>query len=360
MHRPASSGWKRFGPAASLCLCVCLCLSGAQLARARTPRVTASVARVQSPVDSVLRALGLDDKEIAAAANGTAVAKLLPSPLDRDVVVLGAVAIRSTPAAYLTHALEPGRLLGEGKQRVGLFADPATDADVQDAAFDASEYRDLRKCRPGDCNFKLPASEMAHFVDGVDWSLPGAKGQADAMLRRYLVRLIGDYRARGNDALPSYTENGGVRAADAFATLLAEPDPLYDYAPGLKQYLAEFPANRSADMRDIFYWSIEHQPHLRPTLAVNHLVAYTPATGAAVVARKQLYATHYFEAALEVLAVVPGADTTTSYLVTVRRFRFDNLPRGLFNIRGRVRRELANAARADLARERAEAESAAR
>ena len=345
MHRLAPSGWTQLWLAASLCL---------SLSVARAPAL-----RAQRSIDSVLSALGLDEKQLAAAANGIAVAKLLPSPLDRDVVVLAAVTIRSTPAAYLAHALEPGRLLGEGKQRVGVIADPATDADMQDAAFDASEYRDLRKCRPGDCNFKLPASEMSHFTDGVDWSLPGAKGQADAMLRRYLLRLIGDYRARGNDALPAYTENGGVHAADAFATLLAEPDPLFDYAPGLKRYLAEFPANRPADTGDIFYWSIEHQPHLRPTLAVNHLVAYTPASGAAVVARKQLYATHYFEAALELLAVVPASDTT-SCLVTVRRFRFDNLPRGLFNIRGRVRRELADAARKDLARERSEAEGSAR
>ena len=345
MHRPAPSRWTRRWLAASLCLWVTAAHAAALCA--------------QSPVDSVLRVLGLDEQQLAAAAKGTAVAMLLPSPLDRDVVVLGAVAIRSTPAAYLAHALEPGRLLGEGKQRVGLIADPATDADVQDAAFDASEYRDLRKCRPGDCNFKLPASEMTRFADSVDWSLPGAKGQADAMLRRYILRLVSDYRARGNDALPLYTENGGVRAADAFATLLAESDPLYDYAPGLRQYLSEFPANRPADTRDIFYWSIEHQPHLRTTLAVHHLVAHVPATGAAVIARKQLYATHYFEAALEVLAVVPSTDTT-SYLVTVRRFRFDNLPRGLFNIRGRVRRELADAAKKDLARERAEAEQPAR
>jgi hypothetical protein len=345
MHRPAPSGWTRVTRAARICLC---------LAAAHSATLGA-----QSSADSVLRVLGLDERQLAAAANGTAVATLLPAPLDRDVVVLGAVAIRSTPAAYLAHALEPGRLLGEGKQRVGLIADPATDADVQDAAFDPSEYRDLRKCRPGDCNFKLPASEMMRFADSVDWSLPGAKGQADAMLRRYILQLVGDYRARGNDALPLYTENGGVRAADAFATLLAEPDPVFDYAPGLRRYLADFPADRPADTRDIFYWSIEHQPHLRTTLAVHHLVVYAPASGTALVARKQLYATHYFEAALEVLAVAP-VDDTTSYLITVRRFRFDNLPRGLFNIRGRVRRELADAARRDLARERTEAERAAR
>jgi hypothetical protein len=74
------------------------------------------------------------------------------------------------------------------------------------------------------------------------------------------------------------------------------------------------------------------------------------------VARKQLYATHYFEAALELLAIVDGTGAPgepRTYLITVRRFRFDALPGGLFNIRGRVRRQLVDATRADLERQRA-------
>jgi hypothetical protein len=74
------------------------------------------------------------------------------------------------------------------------------------------------------------------------------------------------------------------------------------------------------------------------------------------VARKQIYANHYFEGALELLAIVGGRGEDgepTTYLLTLRRFRFDNLPGGLLNIRGRVRRGLADAARVDLERQRA-------
>jgi hypothetical protein len=46
-------------------------------------------------------------------------------------------------------------------------------------------------------------------------------------------------------------------------------------------------------------------------------------------------------------------------MLTVRRFRFDNLPGGLLNIRGRVRRGLADAARDDLEQQRALMQSAA-
>jgi hypothetical protein len=92
---------------------------------------------------------------------------------------------------------------------------------------------------------------------------------------------------------------------------------------------------------------------------------YTPArpSGVAFVARKQIYANHYFEGAFELLAIVDAgvvAGEPTTYLLTVRRFRFDYLPGGLFNIRGRVRRQFVEETRADLERERASLQPAAR
>ena len=89
------------------------------------------------------------------------------------------------------------------------------------------------------------------------------------------------------------------------------------------------------------------------------MVAVIPDSGAAVVAHKILYATHYFESALETLAIIPVSPGTT-LLISVRRVRFDNLPRGIFNIRGRVRNALIDLTRKDLERERNAAESIVR
>ena len=55
---------------------------------------------------------------------------------------------------------------------------------------------------------------------------------------------------------------------------------------------------------------------------------------------KQIYANHYFEGALEVAAVIdrenPG-EAPGTYLVLLRRFRFDNLPTGpVVSIRSKV------------------------
>jgi hypothetical protein len=66
-------------------------------------------------------------------------------------------------------------------------------------------------------------------------------------------------------------------------------------------------------------------------------------------AAKQIYANHYFEAAVDLTAVVdrnPGA-----YLVVLRRYRFDNLPGGILNIRGRAINALRDQLTLDLRRQ---------
>jgi len=79
--------------------------------------------------------------------------------------------------------------------------------------------------------------------------------------------------------------------------------------------------------------------------------------GATLVAAKQIYADHYFEAAFELLTIinrVTASGARGSYLVLLRRFRFDDMPSGgIINIRGKVVGKLRDQARADLERERA-------
>ena len=78
-------------------------------------------------------------------------------------------------------------------------------------------------------------------------------------------------------------------------------------------------------------------------------------------AGKQIYADHYLEAAFDLMTV---ADRSTSagkpgiYLILLRRLRFDNLPGGLLNIRGKVIGKLRDQMRADLEREKATSERA--
>ena len=315
--------------------------------------------RVGSELERYLVALGLS-ASFRAAARGEAAVKLLPTQDGRDVAVAGVIGVRASRAVAVARAMDDPALIAAGASRFGAFGDPPAVDDARGIAFDRSEYRDVRHCHPGDCDFKLSAAEMVAFASEVDWSSPNAKAQADERLRTALVRLVADYRRRGNGALPTYDDGGSeVRAGDAFTALVAQAREMAAFAPDLLRYLTTYPASPPTGTRSAVFWSENRIGRMRPTLTVDHVVTYVPPSGTAFLAKKQLYASHYFEGGLELLAVVdvgPSAGgavpTPNVYLVVVRRFRFDYLPGGLFNVRGRVRRQLLDRTRADLMRTR--------
>jgi len=311
-------------------------------------------------LDRYLHTIGLGTRELATAAEGRPVVTLLPTPNDRDLAVFGMIGVHAPPESALAHVVQERFLAVKGR-RFRVFSDPPTLSDVRDAAFAESEYRDLQHCRPGDCDFKLPAVAMQMFVQQIDWSAPEAKEQVDDRLRRGLLQLAMDYRSRGNSATLPYDDVHGVRPGDVFLDLVAQEPGLYDYAPDLERYLRNYPSGRPSGIRDYLYWSEDRMAELRPTLTLNHIVVYVPpklASSTAFIARKQLYASHYYEGGFDVLAVVgAGGSEGITYLLIVQRSRLDKLPGGVLNVRGRVRSQLSEGTRSDLERYRSLIES---
>ena len=301
--------------------------------------------------------VGLTAAERASASAGTPVVKLLTTKNDRDVAVFGVIRLRVSHDTAVARTRQFEQWLPARGSKFGVFSSPPDIKDVRGVALPPSEYRDLRKCRRGDCDFKLPAYGMKWLVENVDWSASDAQAQADARVRTAMVNLASDYLAKGNKAMLTYDDRGGVRGADVFDSLLTQSTNLYQYAPELQRYLTDFPANKPANARDVLYWSDDRVPRLRPTLTLNHVVTYAPAAGLAVIAKKQIYASHYFEGGFELLALIdarsaPDSREAATYLVTVRRFRFDNLPGGILNIRGRVQEQMQATTQNDLSRDR--------
>jgi hypothetical protein len=160
-----------------------------------------------------------------------------------------------------------------------------------------------------------------------------------------------------------YDDRGNVRASDAFAALLAESPYVYQYVAPFHHYLADYPHTPLDGVKDVLYWSEDALPGLRPILNITHLAVYTPPDhpGTTVIAQKQIYADHFFEAVFDLTLAVdrpaPGS-APGIYLVVIRRYRFDNLPGGIFNIRGKVIGKLRDKMRRDLQREKQVSEQA--
>jgi hypothetical protein len=326
----------------------------------------AGTARAQNaapPLGEYLRtSIGLDAGQIADAQNGAAVVKLLHTDVGRDVTVFGMIGIHTTRDAYVAHLHDVQSLIAARSQRYGIISDPMTPTDMQSVALDPSEWKDLKGCRVDDCDFKLSDASMKQFAQSVNWDGPNAEQQADSVFRLQIENLVTAYRAHGNAAMPRYDDTHGVQGSDALAALLGQSSYIQQYAPALGNYLMNFPADRPENALDVIYWSADKMPHLRPTFTLNQMVVYTPSSGSALIARKQIYADHYFEAALELSTIydAPALNGGAGiYLVSVRRYRFDALPGGFLNIRGRARSQLQKLMKSDLERERQAVEARA-
>jgi hypothetical protein len=177
-----------------------------------------------------------------------------------------------------------------------------------------------------------------------------------------MVEYVTDYRARGNAAMAVYDDRGGVRASDALAAMLRDSSYVFSAVPSLGRHLLNYPREAMPDATEAIFWSRDELPHLRQVVRITHEIIYSPPElpEMSLVAAKQIWANHYFEAGLEVIAAADRATTPPGRgitVVAVRRYRFDHLPSGgLLNIRGRVANGLRDNVVADLKRLKRESE----
>jgi hypothetical protein len=305
------------------------------------------------------RAIALSAEQSAALARGEPAVQVLNPKDGRVVAVFGIVAIKGTRKAFVNRLANfPQSLRAQGIQSFGVFRIPTTLATVGTFAIGANDVSSLRKCRTGKCEFKLPASEMARAKATLDSGGDGPVKLA-AYARRRVAEYVSDYRARGNAAMIVYDDfgKGGIRASDAFAALLGASSYLTENAPALQRYLQQYPRSRPADANETIYWSLETLKGMRPTLTITHAVVSSAAgsPGMSVAITKQIYADHYFEGMLDERFIVDRRDSPRGdgiYLMLLRQYRFDNLPGGVLNIRGRARSALRDRVEVELRRAR--------
>ena len=303
------------------------------------------------------QSIGFDAEQLGTVERGEPVVKVLEARDRRDVALFGIVTAPVPREQYVRALREfATSLRTPTRTQLGIFSDPAIASDVAAVTINSRDVSDMKDCKPGDCVVKLPATDMRRIHDQMNWSAPPAELQAQlsAYARRRLVEYVTDYRQRGDSAMAIYDDRGNlnVHSSEAFAAQLAESPYVYQTVPSLQNYLTAYPrGSLPAGAAEVLFWSEDVLPRLRPILSVSHLVVYTPPELPTVTlaATKQIYANHYFETAVDLTCVVernPGI-----YLLVLRRYRFDNLPGGILNIRGKAIGALRDQLATDLRRQ---------
>jgi hypothetical protein len=306
------------------------------------------------------KSVGFTEGQVAAVDAGQVVARLLPSADKPEIAAFGAVRVRGEAGAFLQR-LRDGVASRRGPSilEIGRFSRPPKVEDLAGLTLDDGDYKAARECRPGDCDIKMSRSAMERMHREIDWKAPDARARTTDLMKRMLVDYVAAYMQGGTAEMATYVDKDRPLETPAeFRKLLAATPYLVEYVPAFHRYVEDYPKGSLAGAEDAFYWT-KDKFGPKPTICVYHTTLWPDPTegGRAVIASKQIYASHYFQAGLDVLALIP-AGPGGFYLMDLYRVRIDP-PTGMLSgvilgkIRGGIEQGVAEGLKA--ARTRAEA-----
>lgn len=284
---------------------------------------------------------GLNEAQIATIRSGKAIAKIVESGTPDEVFVFGAVYVEATPESYLELAsdLDALRKL-PSYLAIQSFSNPPQLSDLDAFVLDQRDIKELKNCEAGHCQMQLPTEAIEDFQHSIDWSAPDAADRVNRLAQRMALQALLDYMQGGNTALGAYRDkNHPAAVAETFAELIERCKALPVYLPELNEYLLEYPKAKSDNVQTGFYWE-KVNFGLKPTFRIVQRIVYRQADAKVpvyAVAEKQLYASHYFETALDLTVCVKDAQRPGFYLITLKGSK----QAGLTGLKGSIVRKVA-------------------
>ena len=288
--------------------------------------------------------VGLNEDQIKAIHNGKAIAKILESRIPDEVFVFGSVHIASTPERYLKFASDiDGLRKLPNYLAIREFSNPPKLSDLDGFVLDEEDIKKLKDCKPGHCEVQLPTTAMEEFQKSVSWSAPDAQDQANHLARQMALEALRQYQEGGNAALGTYRDkNHPAAVGEIFASLLSRSKALPVYLPDFHRYLLDYPNVKLDNVESRFQWE-KVNFGLKPTFRIVQTIVYRGMAAnepVHVVAEKQLYASHYFETALDLSVCVRDTQHPKQpgfYLITLK----GSQQAGLTGLKGGIVRKVA-------------------
>jgi hypothetical protein len=262
------------------------------------------------------------DPDFAALQLNQPVVRLAPTSNKREVAVTGLVNIHASAEEFLrSYRDSMMRKNNAAILEIGSFSHEPTLADLEGLTLETNDIDDLKECVAGDCQVKLSAPMIERFRNEIDWAAPDYQLQVTNLFKEMLLAYIKDYRTRGEGASIEYNDKRDRRS------VAAEQRALSSAAGYINSFLADTKAGLQL-LEETLVWS-KIKFGLKPVIAVNHISIYKRNSDVGpqvLVASKQIYANHYFNAFLALTAFVnvPGA-ANGSFLVYENRSRADGL-----------------------------------
>lgn len=301
--------------------------------------------------------IGFAAADFASVDSGAIVTRRLETDDKAEVATFGATWVNATPDAFFEKARDVAsfRQVPEILQ-IGVFSDPPVIGDLAGLTIPEDDVAEFRKCKPGKCDVKLGSAFIESVGRGIDWSSPGADDQAIGRAKQAMLDYLKAYQAGGTAAMGTVADKKDPKSrVDEFNAVLTHSRYILDYAPELFSELRDYPKGRSSEFRDVFYWT-KDSFGLKPVISMYHVTVLRRGDRA-VLAQKTLYASHYFNAGLELWSLAPPPSGKGFDMLMLYRTRLDP-PTGMLAgvLLGKVKGGIETGVRENLANAKAKTE----
>ncbi len=261
-----------------------------------------------------------DEADLAALQTNQPVVRLSPVADKREVAVSGVVNVRAGADDFLKSYRDGmTRKNNAAILEIGSFGKEPALADLESLTIDPGDIEDLKACAVGDCQIKLSATMIERFRKEIDWESPNPNVAVTNLFKQILLDYVRDYGTRGDAALIEYNDKRDE------VNLANEQRALASAAGYINSFLAD-PKSDLQLVDDAIVWS-KIRFGLKPVFAINHIRIYKrdrEVGPQVLVASKQIYANHYFNASHALTAFV-SVPNQGAYLVYENRSIADGL-----------------------------------
>ena len=264
--------------------------------------------------------------EVAQAAQGQPIAKLLDGSARDELAVVGSLRIDGDMHRLVNWVRDIASFRKAAELgHATVISEPVTEAAFAGFVPDPRDLAALRTCRVAACDIRVSERAIQQFQQNVRWDDPQAGEQAAHVLRQMLADYAKAYITGGDRALGTYHNQKEPRAAaDDFRTLLAGATNLKILAPELADYLEKFPQATLKGVDQRLYWTAVNDG-ADPVFTIHHLVVYAKSAREILIADKTIYSSRSFEAAALVLSVQASSDGRGFYATGAARVKSSKL-----------------------------------
>jgi hypothetical protein len=275
--------------------------------------------------------------DLADLEQGKIVRHTLPATASGEVAAVGGVRVRAGKERFAAAYRDIARFKrGESVLEIGRFSNPPELKDLDSLTITRDDF-DLRECRVGDCDIRLPAEAIRRFETEIDWKRPDADASAAALFKQMMFDNVRAYTAGGPGRITQYDDDRPpIMPVVSFHALLKSSPYLDAALPGLGAHVASYPADPVPGAEDFLYWSKE-KFGFAPFISVTHVMLVANGPHEYIATTRDVYSSRYFDASLAlVVASDSVGDPHSFYLFYVNRSRASAL-RGAF---ARLRRSI--------------------